>query len=489
LRESPRPLSRIITERLFMEPTLDRVIVGRFRRGLLLVLVLGVVLVGFIPFAAGDSDRLVNASMHVSTPEASPGDQVTFWISVHPLDDDALNLVVTEVLPEGLAIVSTSAPGSCENRNLTWACTQEDGEALAIEVRVVVKPGTEGQELDNVARIEIQGHRGEPDVVTVHAGLLIVPSRLVEKPNLQVRVSASQDAIVPNSELNYRIEVTNNGTAAAANLSVVVSMPVAMVLLSASPLPVSREGELRWTVDSMPVRSLVFLFNTSLPPADGLTQAQVAVAVTYGDGQGGEVRVEGLPSSLRVIPVAGEAPGPAVPVGLIVAVVAFIGGGLLVAQHTVGLPLLGRSGAEEIFLLHRSGLVLRHFSAHPSPGADSDIVGGMMAAVRMFVEDSMSPYAGHLREIRFGGGSIVFVNGENVSLAAVNARGGTARFADRAMRFLREFERMNGAALMNFDGVAGGLEGIDALFRRFARRPGVIPGPRLERPTGDVPRQ
>ena len=95
-----------------MEPTLDRVIVRRFRKSLQLVLVFGFVLVGFMPFAAGDSDRLVNASMHVSTSEASPGDQVTFWISVNPHDDDALNLVVTEVLPEGLAVVSTSAPGS-----------------------------------------------------------------------------------------------------------------------------------------------------------------------------------------------------------------------------------------------------------------------------------------------------------------------------------------------------------------------------------------
>jgi len=174
---------------------------------------------------------------------------------------------------------------------------------------------------------------------------------------------------------------------------------------------------------------------------------------------------------------------------VLVAVVAFVGGGLLVAQRTVGLPFVGRSGAEEIFLLHRSGLVLKHFSAHPSAEADSDIVGGMMAAVRMFVEDSMSPYAGHLREIRFGGGSIVFVNGENVTLAAVNAKGGTARFAERAMHFLREFERTNGAALTNFDGVDGGLEGVDALFRRFARRPGGGPELPVGPPREDVPRQ
>jgi len=161
---------------------------------------------------------------------------------------------------------------------------------------------------------------------------------------------------------------------------------------------------------------------------------------------------------------------------------------VLVVQRTVGLPSIGRSGADEIFLLHRSGLVLEHFSRQPFPRADSDIVGGMMAAMRMFVEDSLSPYSGHLREIRFGSGNIVFVNGENVTLAAVNARGKSARFANRAMRFLREFERTNGEALQNFDGVSGGLQGVHTLVHRFTRGPSAQ-GSRAELQPVDVPRQ
>jgi len=99
---------------------------------------------------------------------------------------------------------------------------------------------------------------------------------------------------------------------------------------------------------------------------------------------------------------------------------------------------------------------------------DSDILGGMLAAVRMFIEDSMNPSAGALQEIRFSGGSIVFVTGQNAALAALNARGNRARFANRAMGLLREFENLNGDALSNFDGLAGRLDGIDALFTRIA---------------------
>lgn len=484
----PRRAS-LMTLSLLMEPTLDRPPVGRFRMRLPLALVLGFVLVAFMPLAAGESGHIVDASMHVSKSEASPGDNVTFWISIDPLAEDARDLVITETLPTGLAVASTSAPASCSERNGTWLCSMDDRRPFAIEVRVVVNPGTEGQDLVNVVRVETRADGEGRYAVTLRAGVHVVPASPIKEPDLHVRVSASQTAVVPGSVLNYRIELTNNGTAAASDVSVVVSMPAAMVLVSASPWPSSSEGQLKWTLTSLPVSSFDFLFNTTLPVANGLTQVQVAVTVTYGDGHGKEVRIESLPSSLSVVPVVSASASPGLPIGLIAVVVAFVGGGLIVVQRTVGLPLLGRSGAEEIFLLHRSGLVLKHFSAHPSPEADSDIVGGMMAAVRMFVEDSVSPSAGPLREIRFGGGNIVFVNGNNVTLAAVNTKGNRVQFADRAKRFLRGFERMNGDALMNFDGVAGRLTGVDTVVQKFGRAPKTF-APLIGRAAaGDVPRQ
>ena len=452
-----------------MNSTVHRAMFGPCRMRLILVLVLGVAFVGLMPFAAGDSSHFVDPSMQVSRSEASPGDLVTFWISISPRGEDLQRLVVTEVPPDGLSIVSSSAPSWCAVANSTWSCVREEMRAFSIQVDVVVNFGTEGQHLVNAARIDNPANGQGHQPVTVTAGVLVVPASPGVQPDLQVRVSAAQDAVIPGTELNYRIRVENIGTAPAANVSVTVTMPSTMVLLSASPWPAATEGALNWTRGSLPVGSFDFLFNVTLPSVDGLNQVQVAAAVTYGDGQGGNVTVQGLPSSLGVVPVA--SPAPSLPIGMILAAVAVVGGSLFIVQRTVGLPSIGRSDAEEIFLLHRSGLVLEHLSHQPFPRADSDIVGGMMAAMRMFVEDSLSPYSGHLREIKFGSGNIVFVNGENVTLAAVNSRGKSARFANRAMRFLREFERKNGEALRNFDGVSGGLEGAHALVNRFARGP------------------
>src|SRR2546430_10993445 len=95
---------------------LDRALNRRIRMCLPLVLVLGFVLLAWIPLAAGDAEHRVNASMYVSRTEASPGDNVTFWIWVDPLKENARKLFVTESTLDGFIVVSSVAPRSEERR-------------------------------------------------------------------------------------------------------------------------------------------------------------------------------------------------------------------------------------------------------------------------------------------------------------------------------------------------------------------------------------
>lgn len=468
-----------------MESDLDRTLFGLSGKRFLAAAVFLVSLLLFPASAVADSDVAIRATMGVDRTEASPGDIVTFRISVDAPKPGGDDLLVRDTLPDGLALVSASASGSCQPSDGGWVCRREGVETLVIEIRAGVQPGTEGQELVNIARIEPQGD-DEGGGITVQASVRVLPPGA---PFLEVDVRALQVEIVPDYEVNYRIQVTNSGTAAAPNLSIVAFVPADMTLVSAYPWPAASVGELRWVVESLPVGSFDFLFNTTLPSRSPLTEVSVEVAVAYGEGPGEVVEIRALPSTLEVVPRAPATPSPSSPGFLIggLGVIAVAVLSLLVAQRVVGFPTMAGARAEEVFLLHRSGVVLNHFSLHPRD-ADSDIVGGMMAAVRMFVEDSISPLAGPLREIRFGRGSILFVTGDHVTLAAVNARGNGARFADRATRYLREFERLNEEALANFDGVAGGLEGIDAAFQKLSGRPAqrdLPTSPDLE----DVPRQ
>jgi hypothetical protein len=74
---------------------------------------------------------------------------------------------------------------------------------------------------------------------------------------------------------------------------------------------------------------------------------------------------------------------------------------------------------EDIFLLHRSGLLLKHYTRRLRPNVDSDVLSGMLVAVQDFVKDSFRGEKGQLNEIRFGEIRIVIIEGKWTILAAV----------------------------------------------------------------------
>jgi len=442
-----------------------------------LVLALSFVLLASIPLAAGDSERQVRASLLVSRTEASPGDNLTLWIRVEPLSDKARRLVVTESSLDGFAVSSTIIPNSCLETTRTWVCIQDDLRPFVVELHLVVSPDTQGRDLWYRATVAVwhngnsdhsDENEGGPHSVALNAKVHVVPPSIVATPDIRVRLDPPSSAIVPGTPSTYRVVVDNLGTATAYNVSVVVTLPTTMVVMAASSRPTWRDGQLTWVVESGPVGSMGLVFNATLPLSEGVQQVDVGLAATYPNGDGGAVLIETLPSVVQVLPSPRAPPISPLPGLIVAAIVAFVVRGLFVAPGSLAASLPWKSGADEIFLLHRSGVLLRHVSSKRAREMDTDILGGMLAAVRMFVEDSMSPTAGPLQEIRFRGGSIVFVTGSNATLAAVNARGNRGRFASRAMGFLREFETANVDALVNFDEIQGPLQGVDSLLTRVA---------------------
>ncbi len=459
-----------------MELTLVRATNRRFQMWVPLLLAFGFILVAAVPLAAGGGDQPVGASMFVSRTQASPGDNVTFWIWVNPLKEKARNLIVTESNLDGFAVVSSEAPGSCLQTQLTWVCVQDGLRPFVIAVHVVVGSGTDGKDLVNEARVQVwdkgehhddeESHGADP--ISVSAAVRVVAARMVEEAKIGVQLSSTRADVVPDSLQNYRVDVTNRGNSTANHVSVVVSVPESITLVSASRWPTVQDGRLTWILDSVPVGLMALLFNATVPSSNRVDHVELGVAATYQASNGGVVRVETKPSSFSLLPLPS---GPRVwplQVGMVLAVLAFVGRSLFLPQGPIGSARSRGPGAEEVFLLHRSGILLKHFSSDPTRDMDSDILGGMLAAVRMFVEDSMHPSAGPLQEIRFRGGSIVFVTGKNAAVAALNARGNHTLFTRRAVGILRDFERRNGDALTNFDGVAGRLDGVDALLGRIA---------------------
>jgi hypothetical protein len=76
---------------------------------------------------------------------------------------------------------------------------------------------------------------------------------------------------------------------------------------------------------------------------------------------------------------------------------------------------------EEVFLIHRlSGLLLQYVSRNPEVSPDSDLISGMLTAIRDFVKESFGRgEAGQLDEIQYGERSILIETAQYAYLAVV----------------------------------------------------------------------
>jgi hypothetical protein len=232
------------------------------------------------------------------------------------------------------------------------------------------------------------------------------------------------------------------------------------------------EGELRWEIDEIPEGTYVYLFSVRFAPTGEVTEVLVGATVTYVDSDGQTPHRRESNLSLVVV---GDLPGgpsevddPA-PWGTIALLLGAAGAGLvlvqrvLLASHPAGLRV------QQLFLLHRSGMLLRHFSPRWLRGADPDILGAMLTVVPAYLEKTVDPSAGPLRQIRFGGHEILFAGAASTILAAVVGKGDPAVFFREAPRFLADLERRSGIDLADWDGRPDRLEGVDGSFRTFTR--------------------
>lgn len=116
-----------------------------------------------------------------------------------------------------------------------------------------------------------------------------------------------------------------------------------------------------------------------------------------------------------------------------------------------GLPFY----VHQAFLIqHESGLLLAHF-AHEGVGTDSDLVSGMLTAIRDFVQDSFSSAQGEheqLDEIVYGNQHIVIRGGAYAYVALVFEGIEPAGLRSQLYRFVTELHARYGTELSGYNG-------------------------------------
>ncbi len=118
---------------------------------------------------------------------------------------------------------------------------------------------------------------------------------------------------------------------------------------------------------------------------------------------------------------------------------------------------------EDVFLLHRSGLLLKHYTRRLRPNVDSDVLSGMLVAVQDFIKDSFRGERGHLNEIRFGEIRIVVLEGKWTILAAVVRGTSPYNIQPEMATALAELESKYEDPLVDWDGTMEQMADVEKI--------------------------
>jgi len=145
-------------------------------------------------------------------------------------------------------------------------------------------------------------------------------------------------------------------------------------------------------------------------------------------------------------------------------VAAVIAGLLLVAGYARKL----RSEAvriDQLFLLHDSGMLIRHYTNGSGLQRDSDIMSAMLIVLQEFVRDSFRDRRSLLEEVRFGDRRVLMVRGRHAVMAALLTGKRLNGLPARLEKAVADFERTHGAELADWNGDLGSLGAADDAFR------------------------
>lgn len=124
---------------------------------------------------------------------------------------------------------------------------------------------------------------------------------------------------------------------------------------------------------------------------------------------------------------------------------------------------------EDVFLLHRSGLLLKHYTRRLRPNVDSDVLSGMLVAVQDFVKDSFRGEAGRLDEIRFGEMRIVIAEGKWTFIAGIVRGKRVVDIMPEMRAALADIESLYEDLLLGWDGTLDQFPEIDGIVQGLLR--------------------
>ncbi len=123
---------------------------------------------------------------------------------------------------------------------------------------------------------------------------------------------------------------------------------------------------------------------------------------------------------------------------------------------------------DEVFLMTKGGLLIRHASREAELKKDDDLVASMFVAIQEFVRDSFRREAS-LDSVAFGRRHAAVVRGELTILAAVISQGDTEAVTPELLAAVRAVEAKYWDVLLAWDGSLARLAGLDEMLAQLMK--------------------
>jgi len=403
---------------------------------------------------------------------AIPGSNLHYFIyynSSGPLL--ARNVWINDTIPTGVSVVSVSpAPVLNSSGHINWYFSNVSTGPHAVNIEVSLSSSLgNGVVLTNQVMMDYFDQIGRKRPRSIQSASTTVTFDI---PSIRLVKIANVVEVAPGGQVLYTIYYNNTGNAMAKTVTIEDTLPAGLQIIAADPAYSSFSGNRYfWNLQNIPPGSYLISLTIRVDEgvADGTSLTNTA-SITYTDSFG---QVMGSNFMSAIVAVRKNPLPPPdgndgtqgdnmlfLVAAMAVALVVIIGLVFFVARRG------GDAVIDDVFLLHRDGLLIRHFTRKLNPEVDSDILGGMLIAVQNFVNESFASdkglaTEGGLDELKFGKYSILIARGKHVVMAAVVLGGKTVNTVKEIKAAIEDLERNLGKVLEKWSGDMGQVETAD----------------------------
>ena len=332
-----------------------------------------------------DTDIIPSADLNITkSDDADPalvGDVLTYTVTVlNQGVSAATNVVVTDVLPSGVAFVSaTPGQGSCSESSGTITCPLGAMAALAsVDIVIVVTPGVSTGNTTITNNASVVADQADPDVSDDSVS---EDTDIDSKTDLALTKTAAPDPVLAGNALTYTLTVTNNGPSDSTGSTVTDALPSGVSFNAGASSPGCSEagGTVTCAVGAVAtggfsVLTVVVDLDSSLADGSTLTNnatvaANEADTVAANDSDNTTVTVDAQ-ADLSISKVDSADPATA--------------GSALV--YTIGVTNQGPSDAQSVVVTDVLAAGLSHVSATASQGSCSETAGTVTCTLSTIVD-------------------------------------------------------------------------------------------------------